>query len=227
MSIIKRTLVASGAVALLAALAFAAPAQAGPGVHAKCLVLGNAKTHPPIPMTGGKGDYTFDSLSVECVAVESPPLKIVTLNIDVQSTGTYKSVICGTGKAISDHAGITVRAIAVSPESKVGFASYQAMIEDLKYEIEFVGAGSAGGPIGTGILYWHDAMGKSTIPFPKPLDLVTPKPHGQKARYEGGTVELLPPELFSSTPKPPLLPPACTKSVDIMAALDLSDRSVP
>jgi hypothetical protein len=126
---------------------------------------------------------------------------------------------------------IVVTDIAVSPASKVGSANYEAMIEDLKYEIEFIGAGGTGGPISTGNLYWHNAMGKVKVPVPKPLDPVTEKPHDERARYEGGTVELFPPGAFIPQSGKPLLLPlpplVCTKSVDVVATVDLSDPLVP
>jgi hypothetical protein len=217
MSIIKRLFVVSGLAGLLGAMAFAVPAQAGSGAHAKCVVVGNAKTSPPVPIQGGKGDYQFVGIRIDCVVVESPPLKVVTLSVTANSTGEYKNIVCGTGKAIADEGGITVTGIAVGTNTKIGPANYTALIEDLKYEVEFAAT--------AGILYWHNSMGKVKIPVPKPLDAVSDKPHDEKARYEGGTVQLLPPVTSKAGGVP--APPDCTKSFDVVATIDISDPLIP
>jgi hypothetical protein len=217
MSIIKRLVVVSGLAGLLMAMAVAVPAQAGTGVHVKCIVRGNAKTTPPVPLTGGKGEYDF-AANADCVAVESPPLKIVTIHVAITSHGTYKNLVCGTGKATSDEDGVLVIGIvAVSPESKIGPEGYGALIEGLKYEVEFAGS--------KGILYWHNETGKFPVPVLKPLDGVDEKPHDEKARYEGGTVRLFAPQ--EGEKQVIISPQDCTKSFDVQALIDISDPMVP
>jgi hypothetical protein len=219
MSIIKRLFVVSGLAGLLGAMAFAVPAQAGSGAHAKCTITGNAKTTPPVGLLANKGIYEFDSATIDCVVIESPPLKVVTMSVTVSSTGEYKNIVCGTGKAIADEGGVAVVDIDVGSNSKIGPAGYAAVIEDLKYEVEFVAT--------EGILYWHNSMGKVKIPVPKPLDPVSEKPHDEKARYEGGTVQLLPPSPLGSKPPGEPTPPDCTKSFDVIATIDISDPLIP
>jgi hypothetical protein len=218
----RRTIAASGLTALVAALAFAADVRANAGVQAKCTLGGNWKTPFPMSLVGGKGVYIFDSFILDCVAVESPPVQAVTLSADIRSTGTIKNLICGTLALTSDEAGIDVLSIDVSPDSRVGPAGYAALIGSLKYEIDVVA--------GEGVLYWHNAVGKTTIPMIRPLDEIDPKPHDEKARYLGGTVSLFPPGTMmgGSSEKPfPEPPPGCTKSFDVFATLEVSDPDVP
>jgi hypothetical protein len=92
---IKRVLPIGFVVGVLGALAVAAPASATTGA---CQINGTAATNPPVQLSGGTGSYTFSTaiggspLSLRCAFTDGT---IGTL--DVNSTGTYAFIGCGTG----------------------------------------------------------------------------------------------------------------------------------
>lgn len=153
---IKRTVFA-GLIGLLAALAMAAPAHAAV-VKAACTVDGEAKLSDKaapndstrgMRITGGHGFYSFKGF-LTCAGLEKGEPGIV--NFAVRSNGHFDTFECGAGKAISDWRennnivpGTFER---IYGSSNKGEDYYQAILDDLKYAIDFNQA--------VGQFYWHN-----------------------------------------------------------------------
>jgi hypothetical protein len=91
MRTLKRLLPISLIAGVISPLAFALPARAD---DFSCSVHGTAATNPPVQLSGGTGTYT-SVLDLDC-SRDGPPTPAVA-EIEVDSSGTYVNIVCGTG----------------------------------------------------------------------------------------------------------------------------------
>jgi hypothetical protein len=120
-----RILSLTGITGALAALAAAAPAQAqtAPDAAAACTVEGIANTTPAVKVSGGSGQFKFDSgagqgqgLALSCVVSTTPGnpttgAGAAVATIVATSSGDYHNIVCGTGDASSTSNTVTSTAI--------------------------------------------------------------------------------------------------------------------
>lgn len=180
---VKRLLALSGLTGL--ALASAGVGTAGAaGIKSVCITQGSVKTNPPVPLVGGaKGTYAFATQLFLCVGIEKLSLPPVGAIYTGSSTGIYKNIVCGTGKAAS-------LSVSVSGQTPLGSltlpkTSAPLVASQMQYVLEFVGF--------QGLLYFNNAsVHKAAIP--KVLeDLPLGNPKGSD-NDEGlaGFVEVIP-----------------------------------
>lgn len=176
---ITRNLAVGGLAGLAMTLAGAAPAGAN-GTKAVCITEGAARTNPPVPVVGGKGSYAFSTQYFHCVAIEKSSAPPVAATYSGTSSGVYKNVVCGTGKANSTSNAMSGQTSkGPLPQPKTNGAT---LASQLSYTIEFIA--------GEGVLYFtNPAVHK--VATPKPMELVlAPKPTGDGEGL-GGVVSLI------------------------------------
>ena len=142
----KRSLGLSGLIAALAAMAVAAPAATG-NVNGSCVLQGQVKTNPAVPLVGGSGSYNAN-LTLVCNIVENANNPAV-VETSVASEGIYNNLACGTGSATSINNTVSSWSVlAGSPAIDVN-----AYVAGLDYTLEFVA--------GQGTLTWesHEELG--------------------------------------------------------------------
>jgi hypothetical protein len=191
----------------LAALAFAAPAQAT-NVLAYCVYTGTAKiqdkTDPTIGvrLVGGKGTFVLNTTTMACVGVAkgAPEAQL----INVTASGWYNNVVCGTGKAVGTITSVT------------GPAKYQALLTGKKFAIEFVGS--------YGVFYWH-TWASAGEPNTK-TELLTPpgsKSTSPKNWQQAGDVFLQPPSPLNKSGVPNVVAGECTKALTVTGDVVISE----
>jgi len=139
---------------LLAALAVAAPARAGDTKLLCTLTAGADLEEKGAPggvrLIGGHGDFNAD-VQVICAGVSKGESLLV--RIDFTSEGTYDTVVCGTGVAVSAPGDSKVTNIeTLLTTTKVNF---DPVIQSLAYRLEFAGSKGTvhtnlGGSLGKG-----------------------------------------------------------------------------
>lgn len=204
----RHMLAFSGLTCLLAALAFATPAQAA--IKLYCVMSGGFKVTAKdgqagdfVQLTGGRTNFTADSITTACITIDTKDTgsSPIAFTGSFSITGKFVNSVCGTGKIY----GVVVSIVG-------GPSKLQALVGD-KFGIELINF--------TGPLYWHDGykgLGNSLL---KPFDVnVSGKenPDGRKDYFPGGWFQLSP-----SQTKPPEPPdPAtnkCTKALDFVGVV--------
>lgn len=133
-----------GLATVFAALALATSAPAD--ITGECAVRGTAHTNPPVQLVGGQGTYQFEDLTLLCTGVEDG-LNPVSVVLNLSSSGTYESAVCGTGSAHSTS--IAVNSVNLLFGSST--TDWQALVSNLGYDVDFVA--------GQGVMTWHEPDG--------------------------------------------------------------------
>ena len=128
------------AVSAVSMFAWAMPARAAGGT-ADCLITGKAKA--AVELLGGTGVYTFTEFSAVCAVTGKEAVGVSLL--DINSTGTFRNQICGTGWA--EDTAPTVVATGVMGSKLTG--------ANWSYLITFIG--------GQGLLTFNDMTGGGVI----------------------------------------------------------------
>ena len=155
---IKRLLVSSGVLGLLAAAMFAIPAQATE-VKVDCDVSGfadvvdNEKPDMGVRWAGGDGHYTFRSTAFDCIGTEKGLVEVARFTFEVRSLGKYISLACGTGKARSTQgqSSLVPGSFQYLFGGNKDEAYYRALVSTLKYDVEFLDF--------QGEFFWHNDPG--------------------------------------------------------------------
>jgi hypothetical protein len=148
---LRRAGVLGGLGALVAMVGLVVPAQAD-DLKALCQVSGDATTSSPIPLTAASGTYTFSSQSFVCTGVDNGSPGTVQLN--VMSSGTYDSLVCGTA-TLTSRPGQTTVTSAITLAGSPSTTDYLALFDGVGYEISLVG--------GNGALTWDGAAGGGAV----------------------------------------------------------------
>jgi hypothetical protein len=191
-------------LALAATAALAVPADAE--IKAQCLISGDAKVVDKadptlgVRLIGGKGSYTFNSLSFVCVGVTKGAPNVV--STATSTSGWYNNIVCGTGKVVG-----TVTSIA-DPK-------YNAVFSGKKFAIDLSAL--------VGHFYWH-TWAKEVLPIDGKLgSAFFPPGKGLEPKnwqLAGEVVAGLPSKNFT----PPNTPPGnCTKAFSLSGSVAIDE----
>ena len=212
----SKRMVSSLLLGLVAALAFAIPAQAtGNDIKADCAINASVKTQDKLSpelgvlLLGGGGKFTLTSLAIDCVGTEKG--QPVVLELDVTATGHYENIVCGTGKAYGGSIVVTdvVGSTKADPE---GF--YNGIMGDEKFAVEFDEF--------EGQFFWHDTA--KELPNTK-VDLTDPsKGEVTSKDWElAGEVNLLPPTMNDKAGLPNTEAGECMKAFHVVGDIIIDE----
>jgi hypothetical protein len=182
----------TGLLALAAALALAIPVKATPAGPLKGDCVFAAKALANVNLIGGKGTFALATYDFACAYIDPKTGQPTTGSGSVSASGTFKNIVCGTGKVVG-----TITGTAGDPK-------FTRLIGQ-KFAVELAG--------GQGQFYWHDWLKSVSLNEKGDITGQTGKIVQTSKNWQlAGEVDLTVPTDKLQLPPPP---PLCTKAFTV------------